>query len=121
VRRKASHRSSLRTSISKFPGGRAYSSQAPDRGAAFTDESFLGSIRFSYENGIQTFDTANVSSVVQTEDGGLNWDWQVYSNGLSEVVLGKAIKQLNLPREEIVVMTKVRQSPSLPVDAFWAK
>ena len=32
---------------------------------------------------------------------------QVYSNGLSEVMLGKAIKQLSLPREEIVVMTKV--------------
>ena len=32
---------------------------------------------------------------------------QVYSNGLSEVVLGKAIKQHNLPRDEIVVMTKV--------------
>jgi len=27
---------------------------------------------------------------------------------LSEVVLGKAIKQLNLPRDEIVVMTKAR-------------
>lgn len=44
-----------------------------------------------YDFGVQTFDTANV-----------------YSNGLSEVVLGKAIKQHNLPREEIVVMTKVR-------------
>ncbi len=32
---------------------------------------------------------------------------QVYSNGQSEIVLGKAIKQLNLPRDEIVVMTKV--------------
>ena len=31
----------------------------------------------------------------------------MYSNGLSEVILGKAIKKLNLPREEIVVMTKV--------------
>jgi len=42
-----------------------------------------------------------------------NWisrgHWQVYSNGASEIVLGKAIKQLDLPREEIVVMTKVRQ------------
>lgn len=45
---------------------------------------------YSYDLGIQTFDTANV-----------------YSNGLSEVVLGKAIKQHNLPRDEIVVMTKV--------------
>lgn len=32
---------------------------------------------------------------------------QVYSNGLSEVILGKAIKQFNLPREELVIMTKV--------------
>jgi aryl-alcohol dehydrogenase-like predicted oxidoreductase len=44
----------------------------------------------SYEHGVNAFDTANV-----------------YSNGLSEVCLGKAIKALNLPREEIVVMTKV--------------
>ncbi|KAJ6544784.1 NADP-dependent oxidoreductase domain-containing protein [Mycena vulgaris] len=48
-------------------------------------------IKFAYESGIQTFDTANV-----------------YSNGLGEVVLGNAIKKLNLPREEIVVMTKAR-------------
>ncbi|KAI0083597.1 aryl-alcohol dehydrogenase [Irpex rosettiformis] len=47
-------------------------------------------IKFAYENGITTFDTA---------DG--------YSNGLSEVVLGNAIKQLNLPREELVILTKV--------------
>ena len=31
----------------------------------------------------------------------------MYSNGESEVILGKAIKKLNLPRDEIVVMTKV--------------
>ncbi len=43
-----------------------------------------------YEHGVNAFDTANV-----------------YSNGLSEVYLGNAIKALNLPREEIVVMTKV--------------
>ncbi|KAG8721365.1 hypothetical protein FRC11_002929, partial [Ceratobasidium sp. 423] len=47
-------------------------------------------IKAAYEAGIQTFDTANV-----------------YSNGDSERILGKAIKQLNLPRDEIVVMTKV--------------
>lgn len=41
--------------------------------------------------GIQSFDTANY-----------------YSNGASEAILGKAIKLYNLPREEIVVMTKVR-------------
>ncbi|KZS87848.1 oxidoreductase, partial [Sistotremastrum niveocremeum HHB9708] len=50
-------------------------------------------IKAAYDAGIQTFDTANV-----------------YSNGLSESILGKAIKEYkeyNLPREEIVVMTKV--------------
>ncbi|KAG6840490.1 hypothetical protein C0991_006360 [Blastosporella zonata] len=34
-------------------------------------------------------------------------EYSVYSNGLSEIILGKAIKQLQLPREEIVVLTKV--------------
>ncbi|KAJ7475730.1 Aldo/keto reductase [Mycena latifolia] len=55
------------------------------------EEEAIEHIKFAYEAGIQTFDTANV-----------------YSNGLSEVVLGNAIKKLNLPREEIVVMTKIR-------------
>jgi aryl-alcohol dehydrogenase-like predicted oxidoreductase len=32
----------------------------------------------------------------------------MYSNGLSEIVLGNAIRQLNLPRDGIVVMTKAR-------------
>jgi aryl-alcohol dehydrogenase-like predicted oxidoreductase len=31
---------------------------------------------------------------------------QVYSSGLSEEILGRAIKQHNLPRDEIVIMTK---------------
>lgn len=47
----------------------------------------------SYEHGVNTFDVANT-----------------YSNGVSEVYLGRAIKVLNLPREEIVVMTKVMWS-----------
>jgi len=47
-------------------------------------------IKAAYDAGIQTFDTANV-----------------YSNGQSEIILGKAIKELKLPRDEIVVMTKV--------------
>ncbi|OSC96864.1 oxidoreductase [Trametes coccinea BRFM310] len=47
-------------------------------------------IKFAYEHGITTFDTANV-----------------YSNGLSETILGNAIKKLNLPREELVIMTKL--------------
>ncbi|KAJ7203144.1 NADP-dependent oxidoreductase domain-containing protein [Mycena pura] len=47
-------------------------------------------IKAAYDAGINTFDTANV-----------------YSNGLSEELLGRAIKKFNLPRDEIVVMTKL--------------
>ncbi|KAI0631592.1 Aldo/keto reductase [Trametes polyzona] len=54
------------------------------------EEEGIKHIKFAYEHGITTFDTADV-----------------YSNGLSEIILGKAIKQLNLPREELVILTKV--------------
>ncbi|KAH8977397.1 aryl-alcohol dehydrogenase [Lactarius hatsudake] len=47
-------------------------------------------VKFAYEHGVNAFDTANI-----------------YSNGLSEVYLGNAIKALNIPREEVVVMTKL--------------
>ncbi|ESK90783.1 aryl-alcohol dehydrogenase [Moniliophthora roreri MCA 2997] len=55
-----------------------------------SEEEGIKHIKAAYDAGINTFDTANV-----------------YSNGMSEIILGKAIKQLGLPREEIVVMTKV--------------
>ncbi|KDN37651.1 hypothetical protein RSAG8_10056, partial [Rhizoctonia solani AG-8 WAC10335] len=54
------------------------------------EEEAIQHIKVAYEEGIQTFDTANM-----------------YSNGESERIFGKAIKQLNLPRDEIVVMTKL--------------
>ncbi|CCO33699.1 Putative aryl-alcohol dehydrogenase C977.14c [Rhizoctonia solani AG-1 IB] len=56
------------------------------------EEEGIEHIKAAYDAGIQTFDTANV-----------------YSGGDSERILGKAIKQLNLPRDEIVVMTKLYQ------------
>ncbi|KAL4244349.1 NADP-dependent oxidoreductase domain superfamily protein [Abortiporus biennis] len=60
------------------------------QGWVLDEEEAIKHIKFAYENGIQTFDTANV-----------------YSNGLSEIILGNAIKKLNLPREELVILTKV--------------
>ncbi|KAL1936891.1 hypothetical protein VTO73DRAFT_4845 [Trametes versicolor] len=54
------------------------------------EEESIKHIKFAYDHGITTFDTANI-----------------YSNGLSEVALGKAIKQFNLPRDELVIMTKL--------------
>ncbi|KAJ7625801.1 Aldo/keto reductase [Roridomyces roridus] len=47
-------------------------------------------IKFAYDAGINAFDTA-----------------AIYSDGQSEEILGKAIKQHNIPRDEIVVMTKI--------------
>ncbi|CCO36869.1 hypothetical protein RSOLAG1IB_07303 [Rhizoctonia solani AG-1 IB] len=55
-----------------------------------SEEEGIEHIKAAYDAGIQTFDTANL-----------------YSDGDSERILGKAIKQLNLPRDEIVVMTKL--------------
>ncbi|KIM84089.1 hypothetical protein PILCRDRAFT_397696 [Piloderma croceum F 1598] len=55
-----------------------------------SEQEGIDHIKAAYDAGINTFDTANV-----------------YSNGLSEIILGKAIKQHKLPRDEIVVMTKV--------------
>ena len=44
----------------------------------------------SFDNDINTFDTADV-----------------YSNGESERLLGKALKHPRIPREEVVIMNKV--------------
>ncbi|KAK0457463.1 aryl-alcohol dehydrogenase [Desarmillaria tabescens] len=60
------------------------------QGWVLPEEEGIKHIKAAYDAGINTFDTANI-----------------YSNGQSEVTLGKAIKQHNLAREEIVVMTKV--------------
>ncbi|KAG8971654.1 hypothetical protein FRC05_010910 [Tulasnella sp. 425] len=73
-------------------------------GWVLEEDEALEHIKFAYDLGINAFDTANV-----------------YSNGLcnltsplgfwyrkeSERILGEAIKKYNLPRDEIVIMTKV--------------
>ncbi|KAI1787698.1 Aldo/keto reductase [Ganoderma leucocontextum] len=54
------------------------------------EEEAIKHIKYAYDHGITTFDTANI-----------------YSHGQSEIILGNAIKQLNLPREELVILTKL--------------
>ncbi|VDC05740.1 unnamed protein product [Peniophora sp. CBMAI 1063] len=54
------------------------------------EEAGLEHIKYAYDHGINAFDTANV-----------------YSDGRSEEILGKAIKQFNFNRDAIVVMTKL--------------
>lgn len=46
-------------------------------------------LKAAYDKGMTTFDTANV-----------------YSNGRSEEILGKAIKKYEMPRHKLVIMTK---------------
>lgn len=46
-------------------------------------------LKAAYDNGINTWDTAGV-----------------YSNGASEKIFAKAIKTYNIPREQLVIMTK---------------
>ncbi|KAF4611740.1 hypothetical protein D9613_003722 [Agrocybe pediades] len=60
------------------------------QGWVLEQEEAIKHIKSAYDAGIQTFDTANI-----------------YSNGRSEIILGNAIKELELPRDEIVVMTKL--------------
>jgi aryl-alcohol dehydrogenase-like predicted oxidoreductase len=46
-------------------------------------------LKAAYDRGVNTWDTA-----------------AIYSNGISEEIIGKAIKQLNIPREKVVILTK---------------
>lgn len=50
----------------------------------------IEAIKNAYNAGVNFFDTANT-----------------YSNGYSEVVLGKALRELNAPRGRVVIATKV--------------
>jgi aryl-alcohol dehydrogenase-like predicted oxidoreductase len=54
------------------------------------EDTSLEIVRKAHEAGINFYDTADV-----------------YSRGQSEVVLGNALKELNIPREETVIATKV--------------
>ncbi|KAI0964933.1 aldo-keto reductase [Xylaria arbuscula] len=53
------------------------------------EEKALGILKVAYENGINTWDTANV-----------------YSNGESERIIGKALQKYKIPRQKVVIMTK---------------
>jgi aryl-alcohol dehydrogenase-like predicted oxidoreductase len=53
------------------------------------EDKSLPLIKAAFDRGINTFDTADT-----------------YSNGESERVLGKALKQYNIPREQVVILTK---------------
>ncbi|KAL7626368.1 hypothetical protein AAE478_003140 [Parahypoxylon ruwenzoriense] len=60
---------------------------------AIDEEEALPLLKDAYDKGLNTWDTANV-----------------YSQGSSEIIVGKALKKYNIPREKVVIMTK----------CFWA-
>ncbi|KIO29954.1 hypothetical protein M407DRAFT_21008 [Tulasnella calospora MUT 4182] len=66
------------------------------------EEKAVEHIKLAYDLGINAFDTADV-----------------YSNGESERIIGKAIKKYNLPRDEIVVMTKASVAVSREPGTLW--
>ncbi|EXK25652.1 alcohol dehydrogenase [Fusarium oxysporum f. sp. melonis 26406] len=71
------------------------------------DES-LSLLKAAYDKGLNTWDTANV-----------------YSNGASEIVIGKAIQNYNIPREKLVILTKcnfaVGETPEEGQFTFWSE
>ncbi|KAF2249354.1 aldo-keto reductase-like protein [Trematosphaeria pertusa] len=64
------------------------------------EEESLPLLKAAYDKGITTWDTANV-----------------YSNGVSETIIGNAIKKYKLPREKLTILTKcygyVGETPGL--------
>ncbi|KAK7984777.1 Aldo-keto reductase dtxS3 [Apiospora saccharicola] len=56
---------------------------------AVGEDEALPLLKAAYDRGINTWDTANV-----------------YSQGVSEIIVGKAIKKYNIPREKVIIMTK---------------
>ncbi|CAZ84859.1 unnamed protein product [Tuber melanosporum] len=63
-------------------------------------------LKEAFDRGINTWDTADA-----------------YSNGLSEVIVGKAIRKYNIPREQLVIMTKCYfpVGDTLESHAFWTR
>ncbi|KAK5781570.1 aldo/keto reductase PWA37_004464 [Arxiozyma heterogenica] len=57
------------------------------------EEKVFEILKYAYDHGLRTFDTADV-----------------YSNGKSERLLGKFLKKYNIKRETVVIMTKIHFS-----------
>ncbi|KAI5924992.1 NADP-dependent oxidoreductase domain-containing protein [Camillea tinctor] len=56
---------------------------------AIEEEEALPLLKFAYDKGLNTWDTANM-----------------YSQGASETIVGKALKKYDIPREKVVILTK---------------
>ncbi|KAK8196631.1 hypothetical protein M8818_006796 [Zalaria obscura] len=72
------------------------------------EEKSLPLLKAAYDRGLNTWDTANV-----------------YSNGVSEEIIGKAIKKYNIPRHKVVILSKcfgyVGEEPGIRTIQYGAK
>lgn len=80
-------RSGLRVSV-PIVGAMSYGSKSWQDWVLEEEES-LPLLKAAYDRGINTWDTANI-----------------YSNGKSEEIIGQAIKEYNIPRHKLVILTK---------------
>ncbi|KAI3336352.1 Aldo/keto reductase [Xylariaceae sp. AK1471] len=56
---------------------------------AVDEDEALPLLKYAYDNGLNSWDTANI-----------------YSQGASEAIVGKALKKFNIPRHKVIIMTK---------------
>ena len=68
------------------------------------DKRTVECVKTSLEHGVNFFDTA-----------------EIYGLGAAETTLGKALKELNVPREKIVVSTKIFKNGNDPNDTFQSR
>ncbi|KAI9741597.1 MAG: hypothetical protein M1818_004404 [Claussenomyces sp. TS43310] len=65
-------------------------------------------LKAAYDRGVNTWDTANA-----------------YSNGISEEIIGKAIKKYNIPRDKVVILSKcfftVGEEPGIRTNIYQAE
>ena len=67
------------------------------------EEDSLKVLKAAYDMGIATWVTANI-----------------YSNGMSEEIIGKAIKKFQIPRQKLIIMTKCHNYVGEKPDIFSA-
>ena len=68
------------------------------------DKRTVECVKSSLEHGVNFFDTA-----------------EIYGLGIAETTLGKALKELNVPREKIVISTKIFKNGNDPNDTFQSR
>ena len=69
-----------------------------------TDKNNVEAIKFLIQHGVNFFDSA-----------------EIYDLGKCETALGKAVKELKIPREKIVVTTKIFRNGGDPNDSFLSR